>query len=119
MKDFRKLVVWEKSHQLTLEIYKATSVFPTSEKYGLTSQMRRSASSIPSNIAEGGGRGTDAELARFCRIALGSASELEYQLQLSKELSFLKVDTFDDLDRKVNEVQKMLTALIKRLTTKS
>lgn len=116
MKDFRKLVVWEKGHHLTLDIYKATAGFPSSEKFGLVSQMRRSASSIPSNIAEGGGRGTDAELARFCRIAMGSASELEYQLQLATELTFLDEATFQDLDRKVNEVQKMLTALIKRLT---
>lgn len=119
MKDFRKLTVWEKGHTLTLDIYKATARFPNSEKYGLTSQMRRAASSIPSNIAEGGGRGTDGELARFCRIAMGSASELEYQLQLAKELSFLKEAAFQDLDARVNEIQKMLTSLIKRLTANS
>lgn len=86
MKDFRKLKVWEKSHQLTLAIYENTSSFPQSELYGLTSQIRRSAYSIPTNIAEGSGRGSDAELARFLTIAMGSASELEYQLQLACEL---------------------------------
>lgn len=78
MKDFKKLKAWEKSHQLTLAIYKVTRSFPKDELYGLTSQMRRASVSIPANIAEGCGRGSDAELARFCHIAMGSASELEY-----------------------------------------
>ena len=86
MKDFRKLLVWEKAHQLTLSIYNVTAAFPSEETYGLTSQMRRAASSIPSNIAEGCGREGDAELSRFCTIARGSASELEYQILLSRDL---------------------------------
>jgi len=78
LKDFRKLKVWEKSHDLTLAVYKATAAFPRKELYGLTSQIRRACASIPANIAEGCGRGGDPELARFLQIAMGSASELEY-----------------------------------------
>ncbi len=96
-------------------MYSATSGFPPSEQYALTSQIRRSAVSIPSNIAEGCGRGGSAELARFCQIALGSASELEYQLLLSKELNYLSFDDHDKLLPKVIEVKKMLTAFILRI----
>jgi four helix bundle protein len=84
MQDFRKLKVWEKSHNLTLEIYKSTESFPGSEIYGLTSQTRRSCSSIPANISEGCGRKSAAEFARFLQIAMGSASELEYHLLLAR-----------------------------------
>ena len=77
VKDFRHLQVWEKAHQLTLEIYRVTTQFPRTETYGLTSQVRRASSSICANLAEGCGRNGDAELARFCGIARGSASELE------------------------------------------
>ena len=85
MKDSRKLKVWEKSHQLVLALYTITASFPREETYGLTSQIRRAASSIPSNIAEGCGRDGDAELSRFCIIARGSASELEYQILLARD----------------------------------
>jgi four helix bundle protein len=78
MKDFQELNVWRKAHTLTLDVYRATRGFPKKELYGLTSQMRRCCASIPANIAEGCGRPGDAELARFCQIALGSASELQY-----------------------------------------
>jgi four helix bundle protein len=83
LKDFRKLKVWEKSHHLALSVYQATSSFPDHEQYGLTSQMRRAAVSIPANIAEGYGRGGDAEFARFLQIASGSAAELQYQILLA------------------------------------
>lgn len=86
MKDFRSLQVWEKAHRLALEIYKATQDFPREESYGLTSQLRRAAASIPTNIAEGCGRGSDRELAQFIQIAVGSASEVEYLLELSHDL---------------------------------
>ena len=86
MKDFRQLKVWERAHQLTLAVYRATTTFPRDETYGLSSQIRRAASSIPSNIAEGCGRDGDAELSRFCQMARGSASELEYQLLLARVL---------------------------------
>lgn len=80
MRDFRELKVWQKSHQLTLAIYKATVKFPKDEMYGLTSQIRRASASIAANIAEGCGRNGEAELGRFLQIAMGSASELEYQV---------------------------------------
>ena len=116
MKDFRQLKVWEKSHALVLALYQTTSSFPREETYGLTSQIRRAASSIPSNIAEGCGRNGDAELARFCIIARGSATELEYQLLLARDLSFLRPDRYNDLSRQTVEVKRMLTVLVQKLT---
>jgi four helix bundle protein len=84
MKDFRTLLVWEKSHLLVLDIYQHLSSFPKEERFGLADQIRRAAVSIPANIAEGCGRGSDADFARFIQIAMGSASELEYEILLSK-----------------------------------
>lgn len=92
MQDFRNLQVWSKAHKLTLDIYKLTSRFPKDELFGLRSQMRRCSSSIGSNIAEGCGRLGDAELNRFLLIAMGSASELEYQLLLSRDLGYVHSD---------------------------
>jgi four helix bundle protein len=86
MKDFRQLKVWAKSHELALSIYRVTNDFPREERYGLTSQIRRSTTSIPTNIAEGCGRNTDADFARFLQMAMGSANETEYQLLLSHDL---------------------------------
>jgi len=94
MRDFKKLNVWRKAHLLTLEVYKATAGFPRDELYGLTSQVRRACVSIPANIAEGYGRDGEAEFGRFLRIALGSASELEYHLCLAFDLKFLKNTNF-------------------------
>jgi four helix bundle protein len=93
MRDFRNLQVWNKAHSLTLDVYKATGFFPKEELYSLTSQIRRSSASIPTNIAEGCGRSGDAELARFMSISMGSASELEYQLLLAHDLNYLNEDT--------------------------
>ncbi len=115
MKDFRKLKVWEKAHELALATYKATIPFPSSELYGLTSQIRRAASSIPANIAEGAGLGSDAELARYLQIALGSASELEYHLLLARDLELLGKQTYQDLHSQTTEIKRMLTALIQKL----
>ena len=84
--DFKKLKVWQKSHQLALAIYKSTRAFPAEERFGLTGQLRRASASIPANIAEGCGLGTDNELGRYVRISLGSATEVEYHLLLAKEL---------------------------------
>ncbi len=89
MKDFKSLKVWHKAHQLTLLVYALTRTFPREEMYGLTSQIRRAAASIPANIAEGSGRRSDGELRRFLQIARGSASELEYHLLLARDLGFL------------------------------
>ena len=119
MQNFKKLKVWEKSHHLTLDIYKTTQGFPKTEQYGLTSQMRRSSASIPTNIAEGTGRDGQAELARFLQISMGSASELEYQLMLSRDLNFIDENTFLKLNRNTIEVKRMLASFIKTLKTKN
>ena len=99
MRDFRTLKVWQKSH-LTLAVYSATKTFPRDELYGLTSQLRRAAASISANIAEGCGRNGSLELARFCHIAMGSASKLEYHLLLAKDLGLLTDDAYPKLDER-------------------
>jgi len=115
MKDFRQLKVWEKSHQLALAVYKVTAKYPKEELYGLTSQIRRASMSIPTNIAEGCGRNTDTEFARFLQIAMGSASETEYQLLLSYDLEFLTKAQYDQLNTDVTEIKRMLASLLKTL----
>ena len=115
MKDFRQLQVWQKAHQLTLAIYRVTKGFPRDELYGLTAQMRRSSASVPANLAEGCGRSGDAELARFCSIAIGSASELEYHLLLARDLELLGVEDYSDLAGQASEVNRMLTGLWQKL----
>ncbi len=113
MKGFRELKVWHKAHELTLAVYGTTRRFPREEIYGLTSQMRRSAASVAANIAEGCGRRSDGEMARFLRIARGSASELEYHVLLARDLHLLEEHEHRDLQQS-DEVQRMLTALIQR-----
>jgi len=119
MRDFRKLKVWQKAHQLTLRTYKATAPFPKSEIYGMTSQIRRSAVSVPANIAEGCGRDGEAELARFLQIAMGSASELEYHLMLAHDLKFLDHYEHEKLANEVVDVKRMLTSFIQKLRADS
>ena len=119
MKDFRQLKVWEKAHQLTLEVYQVTVRFPREETYGLTSQIRRASSSICANLAEGCGRNGDAELARFCSIARGSASELEYHLLLARDLHYLQTSDHEKLAAETTEVKRMLTALMQKLIAES
>jgi four helix bundle protein len=113
MKDFRNLQVWHKAHDLTLKIYKATEAFPDREAYGLTSQIRRASVSIPTNIAEGCGRTTDREFARFLEIAVASACEVEYQLLLSHDLHYLQDAVYNTLADSVVEIKRMLATLIK------
>lgn len=119
MGNFRKLAVWQKAYQLTLSIYKATNGFPKEEIFGVTSQMRRAASSIPANIAEGSGRDSDVELRRFCLIALGSANELEFFTLLSRDLHYLELQQYDQLNEHILEIQRMLGSLIQKLGTKT
>lgn len=119
MRDFRQLKVWEKAHGLSLAIYKATATFPQQELFGLTSQLRRAAVSIPANIAEGCGRSGEPELASFSRIALGSASELEYHTILSTDLCYLNKTVSQQLFKQATEVKRMLTSLIQKLTAES
>ena len=90
MQNFHELKVWQKAHQLTLAVYQTTATFPREELYGLSTQLRRSCSSIPANLAEGCGRNGAADFARFCTIAMGSASELEYHLLLARDLKLIK-----------------------------
>ena len=116
MRDFRRLKVWEKAHELSLAVYKATATFPQQELFGLTSQLRRGAVSIPANIAEGCGRSGEPELARFLRIALGSASELEYHIILSTDLCYLNKSVSQHLSKQVTDVKRMLTSFIQKLT---
>lgn len=118
MKDFKNLIVWQKSHALTVAVYKITEKFPKEEIYGLTSQIRRSSLSIAANIAEGCGRDGEAELARFLLIAAGSASELEYHLLLAHDLSMLKKLDYEKLSAEVVEIKRMLATFIKKLKAK-
>jgi len=115
MQDFRRLKVWEKAHHVTLRVYGVTARFPRDELYGLTSQMRRSSSSVPTNIAEGSGRGSDADFARFLQIAMGSACELEYQLILARDLTYLPPADHDELEADLMEVKRMLGAFLAKL----
>jgi four helix bundle protein len=115
MKSFRDLKVWEKSHELALAAYDATANFPRQEMFGLVSQIRRCASSIPANIAEGCGRRGNGEFHRFLQIAIGSASELEYHLLLSRDLKFLDAELYASLNSRVEEVKRMLSSLIRKV----
>ncbi len=114
MGDYRKLKVWERSHRLTLEAYRVKASFPQNELYGLTSQIRRSAYSIPSNFAEGCGKNGDAELARFLDIAMGSANELDYLL-LAHDLGLLVPADHQRLAQEIEEVNNMLASFALRL----
>jgi four helix bundle protein len=115
MKDFHKLKVWQKAHELTLVVYQISSTFPKEGLYGLTSQIRRSAMSVPTNIAEGCGRNGDADFGRFLQIAMGSTAELEYQLLLARDLKMLKTPEFEALNTHLGEIKGMLISLIKKV----
>ena len=115
MRDFRKIQVWQKAHKFTLKIYKITTTFPQDERFGLVSQIRRATASIPTNIAEGAGRETQKEFARFIHIATGSASEVEYLLLLSHELGYIPKEEYPLLDQNIVEIKRMLYAFGKAL----
>ena len=117
MKDFRLLSVWQKSHELTLAVYVGTKPFPSDERYGLTSQIRRSCSSIPANIAEGCGRSGDGEFHKFLQIAMGSATELDYHLFLARDLGYLTAEKYPALQQKLLEVKSILSALIRKVAS--
>ncbi len=112
MKDFRDLNVWQKAHQSTLRVYQVTATFPREELYGLTTQLRRAAASVAANLAEGCGRNGDAEFSRFCSIALGSASELQYHLLLARDLKLIKADDYELVAGRTVQVKRMLGGLI-------
>lgn len=115
MHNYKELNVWTKAVSLATDIYKSTSDFPQSELYGITSQIRRSAVSISSNIAEGAGRSTSKDFTRFLHIANGSSYELETQLIISRNLGYIKNDEFESLNDSLTEIQKMLYTFIKKI----
>lgn len=115
MRNFKNYEIWKMSHQLTLEIYRITKDFPSSERYQIISQMQRAAYSIPSNIAEGCGRKSDKDFNRFLQIALGSAHELEYFILLAKDLGFVEEPIYVAVDQKINDLKKKIYSLSVRL----
>lgn len=108
MRNYRELGIWQKSYKLVLEIYKSTELFPAQEKYALVSQIRRAASSIPANIAEGCGRNGNNDFCRFLDISLGSAFELDNHLLLSKDLGYLSEKDYNHFFVLLDEVKKMV-----------
>jgi four helix bundle protein len=117
MQDFRNLVVWQKSHKLALEVYAESASLPRGIGWSLHSQLVRTATSVPANIAEGCGRAGDRDFRRFLRHSLGSACELEYHLLLARDLGYLGEGAYAALNPQVVEVKRMLTGLIRRLVT--
>lgn len=117
-RDFRDLRVWKRAHQIAIAAYRVTTVFPREEAYGMTSQIRRAASSVPANIAEGCGRG-GGDLVRFCRIAAGSAMELDYHLLLAKDVGLLDPNVYQQISADVLQLRQMLGRLISTLATES
>lgn len=111
MRDFKKYDIWQLSHSLTLKLYKITSDFPKEELYGLSSQIRRVAASIPTNISEGCGRNSDKEFNQFLNIALGSANETEYLLILSKDLNYINNEIFENLEKEINTIKSKIYKL--------
>jgi four helix bundle protein len=115
MRNYKDLLVWEKAHKLTLAVYKITLLFPKEERYGLTSQIRRASASIAANLAEGCGRRSDGEMARYVQIAMGSGAELSYHFLLAKDLGFVQSAEYEALNSDVSEIMRMLSALSGRL----
>lgn len=118
MKTFRDLLVWQKAINFVSIIYKSTKTFPKEEIYGLTSQMKRSAISIPSNIAEGYGRKSRKDYLRFLQIAMGSIFEIQTQLEISKNLEFIQEESFTELYEDSREIERMLSSMITKISNK-
>ena len=118
LRNYKELKVWQKAYQLCLEVYKITKGFPREERYGLTSQIRRAAVSVPSNIAEGYGRKTTPEYIRSLYFAYGSNCELDTQISLSGDLGYMRAQEKEMLQGNIGEVERMLKALIKSLENK-
>lgn len=115
MNNYKELKVWQKAVELSVEVYEITEKFPVKETYTLVSQLRRCATSIPSNIAEGAGRNSEKDFHHFLSIALGSSYELETQLIISNKLKFIDDSVFDDKTNKIYEIEKMIYGLQKSL----
>lgn len=119
VESYQDLLVWQKSMDFAVAIYRSTQSFPPDERYGLTSQIRRSSVSIPSNIAEGSRRSSKTEFVRFLRIAYGSGAELETQVELAWRLQYLENETYQELRNVLTEIMKMLNGLISSLSSLS
>jgi four helix bundle protein len=115
MRNYKDLQVWEKAHRLILAVYKSTRLFPNEERFGLTSQARRASSSIAANLAEGCGRRSDGEMARYVQIAMGSGAELSYHLLLSRDLELITNAEYARLDSDLGEIMRMLSSLSVKL----
>ena len=119
MQDYRKLTVWNRSHQLVLDLYKLVNLFPKEEQFGLISQIKRAVSSIPANIAEGSGRNSNKDFAQFLNIALGSLNEVTYFILLAKDLKYINIEDYSKLTDECNEIKSMLISLIKKIREKN
>ena len=115
MHNFKELIIWKEAMALAKTVYQSSASFPVNEKYGLTSQINRSAVSIPSNIAEGAGRGSDKEFIQFLNIALGSAFELETQLLLAQSFGFIVESKLNELLEQLRKIQRMIDGFKKKL----
>jgi four helix bundle protein len=119
MQDFQNLKVWKRAHKMTLELYRATRSFPKDELYGLTSQIRQASASIGANLAEGCGRGSDSDFARFAQMAMSSACEVEYHLIMARDLEFITTKESEHFLFEVRGIKRMLTALLETLKAES
>jgi four helix bundle protein len=119
MQDYRNLKTWQKGHDQVLAIYRITARFPKEEVYGLTSQLRRAALSIPTNLAEGCGRRGDPELAYFLAVAMGSAFEVDYLLMAARDLGYLNGNDYDSLQEECTRLRRMLSAFMLKLKANS
>ncbi|MBI1316424.1 four helix bundle protein [bacterium] len=115
MQDYHNLVGWQKSHKLAKQVYRVTAAFPSHERYGITSQLRRAAASIPTNLAEGSARISNADFVRFIHYSLGSAAETEYLLFIAFELNYLGQSEYQQLAEEIEEVKKIIQGLRKKL----
>ncbi len=115
VRNYRELLVWQKGHQLALEIYRVTVGFPKVEQFGLTDQLRRAAISVPSNVVEGYERGSNKEFKHFLSIARGSTGEVRAQIELARDIGYMQNDDFEKLFDLTTEVHKMINSLIKKL----
>ena len=115
IKSYRDLIVWQKSMSLVTEVYHVSDSFPSSEDFSLTAHVRKTAVSVPSNIAEGFGRGSAIDYVRFLKIARGSVYELQTQLEIAVNLGYLKHDSFENFEQVVNEIERMLNSLIAKV----
>jgi four helix bundle protein len=115
--NYRQIQIWQRSHQFTLKVYHLTHQFPDSERFGLTSQIRHSAVSVPSNIVEGSARESDGDFARFITIAMASAAELDYQLLLAHDLQYIPSNIYKSLENELNQIRRMMYSFRATLKT--